>query len=123
MHFDDFVMEKHHEEIGCSAPYHNSSKPFCTTKEKLKEFMYEVTKVKTKYFPPPCQAMSTISYTSVNSKESKKINKANVTTLSRPYFYYPNKIKMITQSQSIDVQALIGNIGGYIGLFLGKILL
>ena len=33
---------------------------------------------------------------------------------------YPKKMKMITQQQAIDIHALIGNIGGYIGLFLGE---
>ena len=30
-----------------------------------------------------------------------------------------SKWKIITQSQAVDVHALIGYIGGYIGLFLG----
>lgn len=33
---------------------------------------------------------------------------------------YPNKLKIITQSQAVDFQALIGYVGGYIGLFLGN---
>ena len=33
---------------------------------------------------------------------------------------YPDEIKVITQSKEVDVHSLIGNIGGYIGLFLGK---
>ena len=33
---------------------------------------------------------------------------------------YPDKMKVVTQNQLVDVQVLIGNIGGYIGLFLGK---
>ena len=35
---------------------------------------------------------------------------------------YPSKGKTITQLQEVDAHALIGNIGGYIGLFLGKII-
>ena len=34
--------------------------------------------------------------------------------------YYPDKVKYVTQYQAIDIHALIGNIGGYIGLFLGN---
>ena len=34
---------------------------------------------------------------------------------------YPQKAKIITQSRAVDGNALIGNIGGYIGLFLGTI--
>ena len=33
---------------------------------------------------------------------------------------YPEQVKIITQSQAVDVHTIIGNIGGYIGLFLGK---
>ena len=32
---------------------------------------------------------------------------------------YPRQVKIITQSRAVDVNALVGNIGGYIGLFLG----
>ena len=32
---------------------------------------------------------------------------------------YPKNIKLIAQHQGLDIHALIGNIGGYIGLFLG----
>ena len=34
---------------------------------------------------------------------------------------YPGKQKLIIQSQLVDIHSLIGNMGGYIGLFLGKI--
>ena len=33
---------------------------------------------------------------------------------------YPAQTKFITQSQAVDLHSLIGNIGGYIGLFLGR---
>ena len=41
---------------------------------------------------------------------------------SKLYFQivYPDEIKIITQSKDVDVHSLIGNIGGYLGLFLGK---
>ena len=32
---------------------------------------------------------------------------------------YPKEVKVISQSKEVDGHALIGNIGGYIGLFLG----
>ena len=33
--------------------------------------------------------------------------------------FYPEEVKIITQSKDVDVHSLIGNIGGYLGLFLG----
>ena len=32
---------------------------------------------------------------------------------------YPERVKIIVQSQAVDFHSLIGNVGGYIGLFLG----
>ena len=32
----------------------------------------------------------------------------------------PQKMKLVKKQQAIDIHALIGNIGGYIGLFLGE---
>ena len=36
------------------------------------------------------------------------------------YVSYPDKMTIISQTQAVDFHSLIGNIGGYIGLFLGK---
>ena len=30
-------------------------------------------------------------------------------------------VRIITQSKEVDIHSLIGNIGGYLGLFLGKL--
>ena len=32
---------------------------------------------------------------------------------------YPDYARVIVQSKDVDIHALIGNIGGYVGLFLG----
>ena len=34
---------------------------------------------------------------------------------------YPEEVKIFTQSRAVNTDALIGNIGGYIGLFLGML--
>ena len=40
------------------------------------------------------------------------------------WFWYsltpPKKIKLIDQVKAVDIQTVIGNAGGYVGLFLGK---
>ena len=33
---------------------------------------------------------------------------------------YPEHLRVITQSKEVDIHSLIGNIGGYLGLFIGK---
>ena len=37
-------------------------------------------------------------------------------------FHYPSQYREIKMIQEIDLHTLIGNVGAYIGLFLGKIL-
>ena len=34
---------------------------------------------------------------------------------------YPQYVRIISQSKDVDIHALIGNIGGYVGLFLGNV--
>ena len=75
---------------------------------------YEVTAVKEKYFPPPCQEITDVKY---KLQTSEYINS---TTLGVAIFY-PSLMKQISQTQYVDAHTLIGNIGGYIGLFLGII--
>ena len=115
MHFDNLVLNKHLEKISCRAPYQNTNKPLCGTKREMMESIYDLSNVqRQKYYPDPCEEMSNIVYrfTNVQYPDEERYLELELV--------YPDKIKMITQTQSVDAQTLIGNIGGYIGLFLGK---
>ena len=60
----------------------------------------------------PCERISYLHY------------EKNLESFSRYWridIQYPKDVKIIIQTKEVDVHALIGNIGGYIGLFLGKI--
>ena len=75
--------------------------------------MYDADAVKD-YLTPPCEEATDIKYT------SHQVNDAiNRTCYIKVIF--PNLVKVISEEQSIDIHALIGSIGGYIGLFLGII--
>ena len=60
----------------------------------------------------------------------ERLSEVRKTVGSRPDFLgnwilmikYPEEVKIITQSQDVDVHSLIGNIGGYLGLFLGNLI-
>ena len=56
------------------------------------------------------------------TQTSDLTGKKNYGQKEKWYFtlYYPKEVKIITQSKEVDFHALIGNIGGYLGLFLGK---
>ena len=68
-------------------------------------------------YPKACQRISKIDITPT-------IQRKRNYHLRGPALYlriiYPEEIKIITQSKEVDVHSLIGNVGGYIGLFLGK---
>jgi hypothetical protein len=63
----------------------------------------------------PCQGIPDISYS-----YRQVPNKTKGFTIT---IIYPNIVKIVTQSQAVDVHSLIGNMGGYIGLFMGNLCL
>ena len=114
MKFDESVLRKHHDTVGCRPPYHQSDKPVCTKKAQLMESIYELNVIGNRYFPAPCEEMSNIVFA------ADEVPYNYTTQQLRLQFLYPEKIKIIQQIKSVDLHSLIGNIGGYIGLFLGK---
>ena len=115
MHYDDLVLNKHISSVNCRTPYQKSNVPLCTTTSKIMSSRYDAEIVREKYFPPPCQEITDIKYKSNTMDDIWPGPYLDILVL------YPNLMKVISQEQTVDVHALIGNIGGYIGLFLGKI--
>ena len=79
----------------------------------MQNSMFEMQGVDSNYLPP-CQGISNLV---LYHKQTPNLDTSSV-VLSIALL---EKVKIITQSRLVDVQALIGYIGGYIGLFLGKI--
>ena len=66
------------------------------------------------YHLVPCQDILNVPYRFYK----EPVNKTKGFTI---YVTYPsNNVKTVRQSQAVDVHSLIGNIGGYIGLFVGN---
>ena len=68
------------------------------------------------YHLVPCQDILDIPYR--HSEVSLPLNKTKGFTII--VSYPSNNVKTVRQSQAVDVHTLIGNIGGYIGLFMGN---
>ena len=102
------------QKTGCKLPYHNlqADVPICEDYDKLAVF--DLFKFLRQEFPLPCEETPHVSFKVVKNGLLGKYG------LYPMLIAYPKKIKIITQQQAIDIHALIGNIGGYIGLFLGK---
>ena len=127
--FDEWISKRHIEKVGCSAPYHLGSEevPMCKTVTKMRESIFNKVK-KSKQHTTPCLILASITYktnvlskTTFNSSSYKTSSSLNLKDKVALMVSYPDKMKVITQSQAVDFQALIGYIGGYIGLILGII--
>ena len=114
-YFDNMVMKNHDDNATCKAPYQTSNKPLCTTITGMADSMYNVEKMRSSNYQEPCEEMSSIVF----SAEEIDIISYYPRSLKLIYIY-PEKTKIIQQVKSVDLHALIGNLGGYIGLFLGK---
>ena len=113
--FDRLVLNKHIESTGCIAPYLGAYKmyPKCNTTETVKKSMYLFEEMATKYYPRSCKRIS---------KMDTDLTTARVaSTLLGIGLRFPDDVKIITQSKEVDIHTLIGNMGGYIGLFLGNL--
>ena len=114
--YDELVLQKHIKSKGCRAPYHDTFKGFavCSTRETIKESMYEFMDARKKYYPKACHRISKIDIEWFFGQ---------VPIADGTWEFevaYPEEIKIITQAKEVDGHSLIGNIGGYIGLFLGN---
>ena len=113
--WDKSVFHDQVQKISCLAPYHRPYRNFstCNTKKELKQWFNWAGKVQNSYRDRlPCQTMPRI--------DSDILDIKGAYGFIQIFIGFPNEVKIITQSRAIDVDALIGNIGGYIGLFLGN---
>ena len=121
--YDAMIYKAHAKHLGCNPPYFSptSDIPSCSSKEKMTSFPF--TKRSDDYGKPePCEGLATIDY----EFEEHIIEDFNVegSWYRKGYFWfglyiYDQKFKEIVQIKDIDINTLIGYIGGYIGLILG----
>ena len=113
--YDQAVLNKHIEKQGCYAPYHRPVEgiPICNNHTKLKNYYYDFHLVRKNYLSKACQRISKLDY-------DMRANKLGNGYYWRLVIVQTEEIKVIQQYKEVDGHVLIGNVGGYIGLFLGK---
>ena len=127
-HDDDTTNNAIVNSIGCNPSYYKrkiNNLPYCTTKEQMRQIYERSIDVKTSNpHPPPCQHIEKIIYTLkefhwlvdswINDGTDKedKIFEILIEFLDGTYME-------IEQAKGYDGQSLVGNAGGYLGLFLG----
>ena len=111
--YDEHTLNEHIKEIGCRAPYQTRQKhfPICSTKPKMKEADYfNSTKSKA------CSSLEGVIYRYEETNLIYGIIQSPLWIGMR----LPNTFKEILMVKAVDIQTVIGNAGGYVGLFLGN---
>ena len=116
--YDNKVVEESIRKIGCKPPYKKSEKdwPICSSMEDMQmHSSHNAATMKVgKYHMSPCKLMSVIDC------DIKKIVQADTGQHFRLRVGFPDYFRSIKLIKAIDIQSLIGNTGGYVGLVLGK---
>ena len=117
--FDETIMSDHIKKNGCRAPYQNNRNdtPICSSRKEMLGAYYDlIMKIGEK---TPCTSIKNIIY---KYEEEKMVGEWE--HFGPDYFWisltFPNEFKDIYQERAVDIQTVIGNAGGYVGLFLGK---
>jgi len=120
MNYDSRLLNHHIRQVGCRAPYQKqpTDVSVCRTQNDIKNAPFDGWNLNGRYLSGPCQEMPKIGHkhTFVLTSNGKR-NRAKTYYM---YVSYPDKMTIISHTQAVDFHSLIGNIGGYIGLFLGK---
>ena len=110
--YDQSILKKHTSIKGCRVPYLNvdNSFPVCNTTNDIKNAKLTFGKTKTIDHLKPCNRISKLKF------EDSYTNKFKDWSV---YINFPEDVKTIVQSKEVDIHSLIGNVGGYLGLFMG----
>ena len=113
--YDSLVIDQLLFERGCRVPYLRENKDFpkCDNKKKIRDSKIETKEIEKLTIPKACQRISKMR---IDFKEEKGFCNQSISVR----ISYPNEVKIITQSKDVDIHSLIGNIVGYLGLFLGN---
>ena len=114
------VKEKYLDTTRCTVPYFRPFKEFptCNTSERIKESLFYYPNAGTSYYPISCQRLSKVLYrTEWHDTVEDFHSNADEFIIG---IIYPHYFRSIELSKEVDIHSLIGNVGGYVGLFLGN---
>ena len=119
--WDQQVLTKMFDEEKCRPPHSNKEEyPICRNKNSLQKLNPDLVA----FYDPdfvdrfiePCDEVQSVSY---NIEEFNKEPNTSIDSTNILFLFKYGKYKDIRHIRSFDVESLIGNMGGYVGLFLG----
>ena len=116
--YDYIILEKHIARHECRPPYFNlnTSFPLCKSSKKINQAKFSFFTSKSMDYPKDCLQMPSLLV------EGWEHQLPGWEEDWQMYIQYPEDIKIITQYKEVDIHGLIGNCGGYLGLFLGNLI-
>ena len=131
--YDGAIMQTIQENVGCSPAMwlSNQYEPICKTRESFQKLNAEIADqvyrlTKNKKYIDPCLDTEKIQIDyieeNIPSDEGKSGDDEEGWFILE-FVVLTNKFKEIKQVRKYSVQSLVGNLGGYIGLFLGYALI
>ena len=123
---DDEIIDDMVKDVGCTLKYWNtnSSVPICQLQQDYISLrtptIVVVDDTFLKKYIPPCREIQTIMFSNTVSELKGSESQKN----SDPYSivkvqFKSTMYKMIRNVRAFNEESLIGNLGGYVGLFLG----
>ena len=114
LNFDQMIFDDHLQEVGCRTPNQKTNKNLnvCNSNEKMKEASSDF--IGKKKSIKACTTMSTITF--AYQENNVDLNGSDWFHLK---IHYPDQYKEIVMIRAVDIETVIANAGGYIGLFLG----
>ena len=116
--YDNITLENHLKSCECRTPDQTTAShwPICSTKEKMKQARIHLNNNERR----PCRKVNSVDF---DLGESKSFEESNRTS-SDHWFCITIRIlnhrfKDTIQQKEVDIQTLIGYIGGYIGILTG----
>ena len=116
--YDTMVFQEHMKQKGCVPPYleQHHGFPICKSQKELKDAIYDYNNIRRKYIPIACERISRLYYYQQVSDQDEG-NSTWAFSMT-----YPEHVRVVTQSKEVDAHSLVGNIGGYVGFFLGDLI-
>ena len=118
--YDGRILTQYALRNGCKLPYITKDDyfPVCHEAKMLKKNKFDYAKIRSMDFIQDCKIISKMRI--ANADDEWDANEEPDSTLGLQ-LVYPETIRIIHLSKEVDFHSLIGNIGGYIGLFLGNV--
>ena len=117
---DDTILLTLIQNAGCKPPHShlNVDYPICSNKTGMAQTNIEKLDGSDftflQSFDPPCNQVQTISHTPQGVRITNDTSSPSLFVI-----YNSGSYREVRHIRAFDIQSLVGNIGGYIGLFLG----